>query len=41
MDNMDIEFLFVSSVGQKGKDNEDKFERGINSLTLVDVLKLR
>ena len=30
---MDIEFLFVSGVGQKGKDNEDKVERGINSLT--------
>ena len=41
MDNMDIEFLFVSSVGQKGKDNEDNVERGINSLTLVDVLPLR
>lgn len=26
---MDIEFLFVSSVGQKGKDNEDKVERGL------------
>lgn len=41
MDNMDIEFLFVSGVGQKEKDNEDEVERGINSLTLVDVLPLR
>lgn len=38
---MDIEFLFVSGVGQKKKDNEDEVERGINSLTLVDVLPLR
>lgn len=38
---MDIEFLFVSGVGQKEKDNEDEVERGINSLTLVDVLPLR